>query len=294
MSIRSTDSAGPQRSRADPCPTMRPQIGRRAVCAGLLTGSLAGCSPGESSPAPATVPPPAPSAGPVPAVPPGPDLQVQAMLLPGIIDSAEHGPFIELLHAMDEVYSEGRFIISAFPVARVMDNIGRGLADLGLPAIRVRPGDGSQQAFRFSTQSYGTVNFVLYSRKDNIVTRAHIDQAMARGRFPYRIEAPTYAWGFPFSPFTTFESALRKVSAGRIDAFLWAQEETDLVLKKLQLSNIRRELFAGLEDVFLLPRGPRGDQVDAIVSRTLSALRTQGRLQRLYQSIHRPFDPWQP
>jgi polar amino acid transport system substrate-binding protein len=57
---------------------------------------------------------------------------------------------------------------------------------------------------------------------------------------------------------------------------------------------LRRELYAGLEDVFILPRTPRGEQVDAILSRLIEPLRASGRLAALYRRIHAPFDPWQP
>ena len=39
----------------------------------------------------------------------------------------------------------------------------------------------------------------------------------------------------------SIEQSLRKLSRGRIDAFIWAQEEADLMLRQLKLTNVHRE-----------------------------------------------------
>ena len=137
------------------------------------------------------------------------------------------------------------------------------------------------------------MSFVLYSHRARPVARQDVE-AFARGGRPLRIEGPPIDWGFPVQPFTTFDSALRKVDAGRIDAFLWAQEEADQVLRALRLDSIQRALYGAFADVFLLPAGPRGDFVDGVLTAAIERLRARGRLEALYRQIHGPWDPWQP
>lgn len=223
-----------------------------------------------------------------------PDISANAMLLPGLVNSADDGHFIDLIKAIASVYEGGKFKISVAPVARVTDNVTRGIVDLGFPTLRMKAEKDASLPYRLTTASFGRVNFVLYSHKERPITKAMLDKAQQSGDFSYRIEAPTLAWDFPVQHFTTFESALRKVDAGRLDALLWAQEEADLELRRLNLKSIRRELYADFEDVMMLPLGPRGDFVDKIISTAIAKLRRSGQLQELYSKVHLPFDSWQP
>lgn len=222
-----------------------------------------------------------------------PDLRAEGILLPGLINSRDDGPFIDLVRAIGEVYTGGRMTIEVGPTNRVYDSVSRGTADVGFPTINASPTVDPGLPFRYSTTPFGQVSFVIYSHRDRPV--AHPDLlALGRGANQLRVEGPAVEWGFPVLPFSNFESALRKVDAGRIDAFLWAQEEGDLVLRQLGLKSIHRELHGRFNDVFLLPRGPRGDFVDRILTESITRLRAGGRLNALYRRIHLPWDPWQP
>jgi polar amino acid transport system substrate-binding protein len=276
----------------DPLTAHRAPTRRQAALALLPLPALGGCKPrGAEAPAPA----PAALADVTAAPRPG-DLRVGAMLLPGLIESAQSGPLTDLLRALDEVYTEGRLLISVAPVGRIYEEVHAGRLDFALPSVRLplngRPTRPVQ--VRASTASFGTVSFVLYSRPGQVVTRARIESELAARDFRLRIEAPMLDWGFPVEPFTDFESALRKVAAGRIDAFLWAQEEGDRSLRELGLRDMHRELYAGLQDIYILPPTPASDATDALLSRLTDSLRDSGRLQALYSRIHLPFDPWQP
>ena len=55
-----------------------------------------------------------------------------------------------------------------------------------------------------------------------------------------------------------------------------------------------REAFGTYDDVLAVPRGPRGDFVDKILTEALANLSASGRLQAIYRKIHLPYDPWQP
>lgn len=227
-----------------------------------------------------------------------PNLLAEAMLLPGMASSATEGPLIDLLQAIGRQYSGGKITISAYPPGRVMADINSGTTDLALPFVRLYPGADAQLKHRYSTQGYGQVTFVLYSRKSHRVHPDDLRQARAKlkpgERFPYRVESALFDWGFPTIPFTDMGSALRKLEAGHTDAFLWAQEEADAELRKLGFTDIVRTSFGAYDDTLAVTRGPRGDMVDKILSQALGALHASGELQKLYSKIHLPYDPWQP
>lgn len=225
---------------------------------------------------------------------PAHDLIAHAILLPGLVDSAESGSLIDLVRALDEHYTEGRIHIHAYPVARALTQVGAGLADLVFPAMRLSPEAEAKLPYRFSSEAIGRVSFVLYSHRRRSLTRDDLLAAAQRGN-PYVIEAPPFSdWGFPTRPLVSFESAFRKIVARRIDGLLWAQEEADAVLRGLAIREIRRTHFADYEDVFIVPRGPRGEFVDQVLTRALQAMRASGRLAELYPRVHQPYQDWQP
>jgi polar amino acid transport system substrate-binding protein len=162
--------------------------------------------------------------------------------------------------------------------------------------VRLRPDADAKLKYRYSSSGYGQVTFVLYSRKAARLRPQDIVQASRKpaGAFPYKIESALLDWGFAAIQFTDMASAFRKLEAGHIDAFLWAQEEADAELRRLGYQDIVREAFGTYDDVLAIPRGPRGDFVDQVVTQALATLRASGRLQEIYRTIHLPYDPWQP
>ncbi|CAN5893838.1 hypothetical protein BH11PSE8_BH11PSE8_32600 [soil metagenome] len=261
---------------------------RRLLCAAVVS-VLGACSREEPQAAAASSPAATESDRAIDA----PDIVASAILLPGRVNSSTDGDLIELVRAIDEVYVAGRIIIKAQPLARVTFEVAQGVADMGFPALRAGSPDATLP-YRLSTEPIGQVSFVLYSHVRKPITREMIFRATEHGEFPYKIEAPARALGFPIQRFSTIDSALQMVSAGRIDALLWAQEDADFTLRQLRLRDIHREHFGDFETVFLLPRSPRGDFVDAVLTKAIGKLRESGRLQAMYSQMYKPYDDWQP
>jgi polar amino acid transport system substrate-binding protein len=271
-------------------PTHSP-LRRKLLLAGL-TGALAACNRQSERNAAAPVdssPKPRPQ-----VVDDDPTIRVNAVLLPGVIESATQGPFIELIRALDVAYPGGNFQIEAYPLARVLNNLKNRDCDIAFPDLHMQAGDDTVLPYRHSSESVGTVSFVLYVNSDKPLTHDMIERARNAPKFPYFIEAPKTNWGFPVLAFHTLESAFKKVSAGRIDALLWAQEEADYELRRLGLKNIRRVHFGDFNDVFMLNRDARGDFADRVLMQAIRDLRRSGRLEMLYRHIHSPFVAWQP
>ncbi len=226
------------------------------------------------------------------------DLTGSLALIPGLIDSPEKGPFVEIVKAMGSVYTGGKIKIETYPFARSVDNVIKGKADFHIPTIRNRALSDAGLPYRFTTEKIGTVCIVIYSNKEKQITKKMLAAAMAqKGQFPYAIDLPAGIeglFGFPGSPSNDVAMSLQKLAKKRIDALVWAQEEVDLALRNMKLNMITREHWADFDDSIIIAKGPQGDAVDEILSGALKKLRASGRLQALYTKVHRPYDDWQP
>ncbi len=225
------------------------------------------------------------------------DLTVSLAYLPKILESPEEGVFVDLVKAIDEVYTEGKFTIKVYPMARSIHNVVQGKADFHLPMIRNTIVPIEKLPFRFSTERLGKVVFVIYSHKDFPITEQMLKESKDKNPFPYKLETgrglETY-FDFPITPIANLDSSLRKVTINRVDGLIWAQEETDFLVKTLNLKSIHRELYLEYDDIVIIPKGPRGDEIDAILTKAIKELRASGRLAKLHGKIHVPFNNWQP
>jgi len=266
---------------------------RLALSGGLLALGLASCTGGSSPPPPPVKRVSIPAVLTEPRPVDAPDLEAHGLLLPGLVDSASDGAFIDLIRAIDAAYEEGNIAIRAYPAARVDANAAQGTPDFIFPVMRLGPEVEAKMPYRFSTESLGRVSFVLYSHRDRPLDRARLIEAAGRPA-AFRVQAPDVEWGFPTQRFIEFVETFRLLDARRIDGFLWAQEEADLMLRRLGLKSIHRAHFQDYEDVLWVPKTVRGDFVDKVLTRVIRSMRENGALAALYARVHRPYQDWQP
>jgi len=224
------------------------------------------------------------------------DLIISMAQLPKILESPDEGIFVDMVKAMDNVY-DGKIERKVFPFARSIDNVIKGEADFHLPMIRNTIVPESSLPYAFSTDKTGDVCFIIYSHKDNPVTLDTIKDAKTQQTFPLKIESQLGFrdyFDFPITDSTTIENSLKKISVKRIDAFIFAQEESDFVVNQLKLKDIHRELYQTFDDVFVIPKGPKGKEIDAVLSGCIKKLSSTGELKKLHDMIHPPYQKWQP
>lgn len=224
------------------------------------------------------------------------DLNISMAYLPGILETPDNGVFIDLIKGLDDVY-EGSIQRSVYPFPRSIENVISGKADFHLPMIRNKLVSASSLPYAYSTEKMGYVCFVIYSNKDNPITAEKIKQAKSMTPFPLKIET-SGGFGdyfdFPTKATIAVDSALKKVNLKRIDAFIFAQEECDHTTRQLKLKNIHRELYDKFDDVFIIPKGPAGKEIDALLSASLSKMRANGTLEKLHRAVHLDYQEWQP
>lgn len=218
-------------------------------------------------------------------------------IIPGIVDSEKFGPFPEMMQALLS-HTDKNVSLEAFPLARAVFNVIDGDADFMIPTIRGREGRNEKRNYRFAKEKFGSVTFVLYTNDTKKISRTTIEAALTKNEpLPYVLEGPALS-GNPLGdllyPSNDVALSLQKVQKGRIDGFIWAQEESDAALRKLKLANIRREHWADFDDTIIVALGPRGDQADIVLSEAIRKMRAAGELEKYYKKIHRPYEDWQP
>lgn len=195
-------------------------------------------------------------------------------------------PFLELVNAVEKLYTEGMVNYKVFPFVRSLHNVVGGECDCHFPLIADFTLD---LPYTFSSRVVGTVPFVIYSRKEQPITRAMIDTAMNASFFPYKIETDRgHVSYFPFEiePSSAIEQSLQKLMRSRIDAYIFAQRESDRVMSEFGFEqSIHRELYKLFEVRFVIPKGERGKDIDRILSMILDEMSATGELQRLYGQI---------
>ena len=225
------------------------------------------------------------------------DLKASLAYLPKISESPDKGPFVDLVKAISEIYTGGTIQISVSPMARSIDNVISGGADFHIPMIRNTVVPANSLPYKCSTEALGKVVFVIYSNKEKPITLNMLKTAKDEKPFPYRLETGRGLeafFDFPVTPSNALDQSLKKVDAGRVDGFIWAQEEADYTVRTLALKSVHREFYFAFDDIIVLPKGPKGDQLDAMFTKLIKSLRESGKLQAVHAKIHLPYNDWQP
>ena len=225
------------------------------------------------------------------------DLSASLAYLPNILENSFKGGFIDLTKAIDEVYTDGRIIIEVSPFARSINKLISGKVDFHLPCIRNPLIPEETLRYRYISEILGQVSFVIYSHKDHPLTRMDIDNARSSAPFPFVIEtdrALVDLFEFPIQSSSAIAHSMKKIRFRRIDAYIFAQEESDYEIQRLKLTMVHRALYQVFDDVIIVNKNARGDRIDRLLSHAIAALRSSGRLQALYNKVHRPYLDWQP
>lgn len=205
-------------------------------------------------------------------------------------DGVPTGGFVDVVRAIDDVYKEGRITIQLYPIARAINMVKSGKADLFIPYIPPPHLEKAELDYTFASEPLVQVAFVLYSRADG-------------PEFPmdhlgvYKIETLRGAaehFPFPIGEIDSFRQGLLKVISSRSDGFIVEQEAADKYIREHKLKNIRRTLYAVWNSSIVIPKGERGKELDLIISTALGQLKQSGTLQKITQTIHKPYEDWQP
>lgn len=179
--------------------------------------------------------------------------------------------FIEMLKSIEAANPGLKFEITTAPIPRSVKAVVEDhTADFHLPFIR--PADGVSLPFDVSTAAVFQAPFVIYENKNKPLDMQNPQQ--------YKIEtdkAHTSVFPFPTIPSADIDASLRKVDAGRIDAFIFGASSTDPHLAAGGYTNIHRKPYGRLDACLVLPKGGKGGPADQALTKAVEAAKnTQG------------------
>ncbi len=216
------------------------------------------------------------------------DYKASLAQMPVYAESADKGVLVDLVKAMAEESGKG-IDITVGPFKRSLHNVTVGKADFHMPLIQnplLKLGD---LTYSYSTETIFHVNFVLYTNKSKTLDRSNLAK--------YKIEtdaAHVLYFHKGILPSTNLESSLKKVNAGRIDGFIFADFASDPVIKGAGLKNIKRELYNRYDVKIILPKGGTNGPTDKFLTSVIGKLRASGKYGEIMNMIDAPYDDWQP
>ena len=200
------------------------------------------------------------------------------------------GGFVDVVKAIDSVYTAGTISISILPTKRSLTSLINGQIDFHIPYIPNPFVPEKKLPFAFASESVVDVAFVLYTRADKkalpMDRLGEFNVETLRGAEPH--------FAFTISGIDSFKQGISRVSLGRSDGFIGEQDACDHFIRQRQIKNIRRTLYAKWKSSIIIRKGPGSEEIDRIVSGALRKLKQSGALQKITATIHRPFDDWQP
>ena len=204
------------------------------------------------------------------------DLKASLGYVPLLAESPEKGVLPDLIKAMDEIYTDGKITIEVYPSNRALDNVIKGTHDFFMPMLKSDTMDPDKLQFRFSETLWTSI-FVLYTNKNNTEINKN---NLANFKIETNRAIADY-FDFPTLPFDNEESSLKKVDMGRIDGLIYGMSATDPVLKSLNLQNIKRTNYKTYEGPIVVAKGPKGEEVEAIILPLIKKLRENGTFDKI-------------
>ena len=224
------------------------------------------------------------------------DLVASLAQLPGHSElganGVPQGGFVDLIGALNAKYQEGEIEIGIYPFKRSIGNVISGRADFHLPLVRSPLINDLELPYRYVSEPITRVAFVVYSLSDselirNFDTMDNLSVATIHGHsdlFPFQIRE-----------LASIQVALKMLAAGRdVDAVILEQEAADGFIREHKMKGIQRQLYRYLDSSVVISSREDMEELDQLLSRLLREIKAEPLSKQLIDTIHRPYDNWQP
>ncbi|MEH6633543.1 MAG: hypothetical protein V7776_22230 [Halopseudomonas aestusnigri] len=214
------------------------------------------------------------------------NLVISIAELPVLAENKNKGILVELIQAMDKALGTST-TIKVLPFRRSIKTALAGGANAHLPFIVVKPAKSEGQFLKYSKAKMFDVAFVMYALKDR-----NLSKGVLSG-----LKVETLQAHVDVIPHAVFGSncivcSLKRLQSRRIDAFIFAQKETDQELKKLGYLNVRRSLYNIYDVRAVLAPGKAGEDADQFLTNGIEALKANGEYKRIMAPFLDSFVEW--
>ncbi|MCX4028438.1 transporter substrate-binding domain-containing protein [Endozoicomonas sp. SM1973] len=222
------------------------------------------------------------------------DLTASLAILP---IHSEYGPngqpkggFVEVVQAIDKVYTEGEISIVLYPFARSLSNVVSGEADFHIPLIRLPHIAEETLPYAYASERITQVAFILYTN----AAKPKLNRMNLSMHSIATMMGHTHFFPFKTQALTTIASGVTMLVNDRIEGYIMEQDAVDSYIRKNRIKNVRRELYYQWDSSVVIPKGKKREEIDTIISEALRKLKANGTLQKITQKIHQPYIEWQP
>lgn len=183
------------------------------------------------------------------------------------------------------------------PMARMVYMLENKQADFGMPMLMLKNKEIIDKLpFDYSKAVFQKMPFVLYTNKSKPIDIVSIKKGNSKN---YKIESDISnmnLFNFTALSSTSVEGSLKKVNEGRIDGYIMGQITGDIVLKSLNLKNIKRQLFETYDIGWALQKGGKGGPVDKFLSEGFRKVKTSRKCEEILSELKKReiYDDWQP
>jgi ABC-type amino acid transport substrate-binding protein len=204
--------------------------------------------------------------------------------------------YTNLMNAIAEE-TDNKFVIQVMPRARTLGLIETKQVDIIVPDTDLRNSKKQgEMKYDYSVLIY-KVCYVLYTNKNKNITAAELKKGNPN---KYKIEVDSaFVNSFEFDALssTSPEGSFQKADNGTIDGFIYSRPTGDSTLKKLELKNIKRQLYAYYENKFGIQKGSKGGELDKIIITGMEKLKSEGKFDKIMEPLLKSganFNDWQP
>ena len=208
--------------------------------------------------------------------------------MPVYAESPEKGVLVDFTKALAEV-SGNDFNLRVVPFKRSMHNVTTRAVDFHMPLIQNPALKDADLDYDHSTTTIFHVNFVLYTNKNKPLDIKDLSGAKIETE-----AAHTQYFHKEIKPSSNIENSLKKVNVGRIDGFIFADNASDPIVKKLGLKNIKRQLYKRFDVKIILPKGEQDKEVDHMLTAAVEKLKQTGQYKKIMGIIDAQYNDWQP
>jgi polar amino acid transport system substrate-binding protein len=210
-------------------------------------------------------------------------LKVSLAQMPVYAESTDKGVLVDMSKAI--AGAAGRTLeLQVVPFKRSLDNVITKKVDFHAPLIVNPTLNESDLDYDHSTITIFHVNFVLYS---NPTKQLDMDNP---GEYSLETDAAHVQY-FPFkiAASSDLEASLKKVDAGRIDGFIFADMASDPLVTQLGLNNIKRSLYKRFDVKIILPKGGKGGATDKLITSAVAKLKADGKWDPIMSVLDQPY-----
>ena len=203
-------------------------------------------------------------------------------------ENQEKGILVDLVNRWAEV-TGNEITITTYPFKRSIMNVKNKSCDFHLPLIENPYKHPGNLDFDYSTSVILTTDFVLYTNKDHPIDVTHLE------RYNITTDAAHIEFfDFPIKGDFKIESSLKKLSAHRIDGYIYANVPTEPVLLALGLKNIKQQFYKSFNVRAVLPKGQKGGAADRMITEAMEIIKADGSWDRIMEHVNLKYTDWQP